>query len=128
MKISNTSNTPIFIQIANLIEEQILNKTLTANMQVMSTNELSTTLKINPNTVLKGMNLLVDQKILYKKRGLGIFVSEDALSIITNKRSDDFKDSFVDTLVKEAINLDISEEDVIELLKRSFQNNEDLPL
>lgn len=124
MKISNTSNTPIFIQIANLIEEQILNGVYTEDMQIISTNELSSLLKINPNTILKGMNLLVDESILYKKRGLGIFVSKDALSIIKNKRLDDFNDKYIKTLVSEAKKLNISEGKIIEKICLEFENKE----
>lgn len=122
MKISNTSNTPIFIQIASLIEEQILNGVYTEDMQIISTNELSSLLKINPNTILKGMNLLVDESILYKKRGLGIFVSKDALSIIKNKRLDDFNDKYIKTLVSEAKKLNISEGKIIEKICLEFEN------
>lgn len=124
MKISNTSNTPIFIQIANLIEEQILNGVYTEDMQIISTNELSSLLKINPNTILKGMNLLVDESILYKKRGLGIFVNKDALSIIKNKRLDDFNDKYIKTLVSEAKKLNISEATIIEKICLEFENKE----
>lgn len=124
MKISNTSNTPIFIQIANLIEEQILNGVYTEDMQIISTNELSSLLKINPNTILKGMNLLVDESILYKKRGLGIFVSKDALSIIKNKRLDDFNDKYIKSLVNEAIKLNISEDEIIKKICLEFENKE----
>lgn len=124
MKISNTSNTPIFIQIANLIEEQILNGVYTEDMQIISTNELSSLLKINPNTILKGMNLLVDESILYKKRGLGIFVSKDALSIIKKKRLDDFNDKYIKSLVNEARKLNISEDEIVEKICLEFENKE----
>lgn len=125
MKISNTSNTPIFIQIADLIEEQILNSVYTEDMQIISTNELASLLKINPNTILKGMNLLVDQSILYKKRGLGIFVSKDALTIIKNKRLKAFNDKFIKSLVTEAKKLNISEDEIIDKIKSNFNNKED---
>ena len=126
MKISNDSNIPIFIQIATLIEEGILNKTFTKHMQIISTNELSTILQVNPNTVLKGMNLLVEEGIAYKKRGLGIFVSEDAFSIILEKRNKEFKEKYIDNIVSEAKKLDIDENELINLIKKSFKSKEEL--
>lgn len=125
MKISNESNIPIFVQIANLIEEEIIKETFVANKQIISTNELSSILKVNPNTVLKGVNLLVEQKILYKKRGIGMFVSGNALSIIINKRTKEFKDNYIDTLVSEAHKINISEEELIKLIKASFRSKEE---
>lgn len=126
MRISSTSNTPIYMQIANQIEEYILNDTFIKHNQVSSTTELSTTLNINPNTVLKGMNLLVDEKILYKKRGIGMFVSEDAKAIIISKRKKEFTKKFVDTLVDEALKLNITEEVLIDQIRNSFKSKEEM--
>lgn len=126
MRISSKSNTPIYMQLAKQIEEYILNDTFKEHTQVSSTTELSTILNINPNTVLKGMNILVNENILYKKRGIGMFVSTDAKNIISNKRKKEFTKKFVDTIVEEAIKLNINEEDLINQIKITFKVKEDI--
>lgn len=121
MYISNDSNIPIYMQIAYLIEENILDGTFKENSKIISTNDLSLELQVNPITVLKGMNVLVDEKILFKKRGLGIFVTENALSIIIKKRSEQFSEKYVDSVVNEAIKLNISEEELINFIKNKYR-------
>lgn len=121
MHISSDSNVPIYMQIANLIEEKILDGTFEENSKIISTNDLSTELQVNPITVLKGMNVLVDEGILYKRRGLGIFVTEKALSVIIKKRSAEFSEKYIDSVVNEAIKLDIDEDDLINLIKQRYR-------
>ena len=79
-------------------------------------------LSINPHTVLKGMNLLVDEEIIYKKRGLGMFVKEGAVEKIRQKRQSQFYDQYVATLVNEAKKLQMSKEDIISLIERGYNN------
>lgn len=122
MHISNDSNVPIYMQIANLIEEKILDGTFEENSKIISTNDLSTELQVNPITVLKGMNVLVDEDILYKKRGLGIFVKDKALSLIVKKRSEEFSEKYIDSVINEAIKLDIDEDKLIKLIKQNYRN------
>ena len=69
---------PIFVQIAEQIENSIIDGTLAEERQVPSTNELAAFHRINPATAAKGINQLVDDGILYKKRGIGMFVSPGA--------------------------------------------------
>lgn len=122
MHISNDSNVPIYVQIAHLIEEKILDGTFKENSKIISTNDLSAELQVNPITVLKGMNVLVDENILYKKRGLGIFVTEKALSMIVKKRSEEFSEKYIDSVVNEAIKLNIDEDKLVNLIKQNYRN------
>ena len=78
MKLILNEDEPIFIQISKAIEDEILTDSIKEDEQVPSTTELSRLYNINPATVLKGMNILVDKNILYKKRGLGMFVNRGA--------------------------------------------------
>ena len=80
------SNKLIFEQVAEMVENQILDGILQANDQSPSTTEFSNVYGINPATARKGLNILVDEGILYKKRGMGMFVTEDEKMIIENKR------------------------------------------
>ena len=87
MHINPNIEKPIFIQIAEQLEDSIFTKVFPEETKIPSTNELSSLLNINPHTVLKGMNLLVDEEIIYKKRGLGMFVKKGAVNKILLKRT-----------------------------------------
>jgi DNA-binding transcriptional regulator YhcF (GntR family) len=90
--------------------------------QIPSTTEISVTYQINPATVLKGMNLLVDEGILYKKRGVGMFVTQGATAQLRTKRKDQFYDSFVETMLTEAKRLEIQKNDLIEKIERGYSD------
>ncbi len=110
------------MQIANQIEDSIFMGIFEEEAQVPSTTELSALLNINPHTVLKGMNLLVSQGIIYKKRGLGMFVSTGSLEKIKGKRADEFAKKYISPLVLEAEKLGLSKEDIIKQIERVFIN------
>src|ERR1700712_1354718 len=98
---------PIFLQIAEAIENDILAGNLLEESQVPSTNEFAAFYRINPATAGKGVNLLVDAGILYKKRGIGMFVSTGARERIAQVRRDRFESEYVAPLVAEAAQLGI---------------------
>ena len=122
MKIDPGNDIPLFMQIAISIEDSILTEIYPEESQIPSTTELSTSLLINPATVLKGMNILVDEGIIYKKRGLGMFVSNGAVEIIKSKRVKAFSETYISSLVSEAKKLGISKADVIELIKGGYKD------
>ena len=82
-----TQDKPIFQQVAEFIENQILDGLLLPEEQTPSTNEFQKYTEINPATARKGLNLLVDEGIIYKKRGLGMYVSKNAKEIILTKKT-----------------------------------------
>ncbi|MFI7080514.1 GntR family transcriptional regulator [Micromonospora sp. NPDC049903] len=98
---------PIFLQIAELLENSILDGTLAEEEQVPSTNELAAFHRINPATAAKGVNKLVDDGTLYKKRGIGMFVSSGARAKLRGRRRDEFARQYVQPLVTEARKLGI---------------------
>ena len=85
--------------------------------QVPSTTELSRLYNINPATVLKGMNILVDKNILYKKRGLGMFVNSGAKNTIKLLRKESFKNKVIKNLIEEANKLEINKNELLEMIK-----------
>ncbi|QEH68510.1 GntR family transcriptional regulator [Cellulosilyticum sp. ST5] len=110
---------PIYIQIARAIEDEILQEGFLEETQIPSTNELSRVYQINPATVLKGINLLVERHILYKKRGIGMFISTGAVSAIKETRKESFKQVVITNLLEEAKKLGISKKDLIEMIEMS---------
>lgn len=111
--------TPIYLQIAEMIENDILSENLHIDDQAPSTNEFSRVYQINPATARKGLNLLLEQGILYKKRGMGMFVTEDARKIIIKKRQVDFLHSLLPDLIKEAKRLEISIDELKDMIDKS---------
>ncbi|SDI50869.1 DNA-binding transcriptional regulator YhcF, GntR family [Pseudobutyrivibrio sp. 49] len=92
----------IYLQISEMIEDEILRDILREEEQVPSTTELSKFYKINPATAAKGINLLVDKGIIYKKRGIGMFVCEGAKSKIQETRKTSFYENYVKKIISEA--------------------------
>ncbi len=108
---------PIFVQIAELIENDILAGTLPEESQVPSTNEFAAFHRINPATAGKGVNLLVDEGILYKRRGIGMFVATGARERLVSKRREQFQTQYVRPLVTEAAKLGISGAALVDMIR-----------
>ena len=109
---------PIFVQIAERIEEDIIAGRLAEEEQVPSTNQFAALYQINPATAAKGVNLLVDQDILYKRRGLGMYVASGARAQLLEKRREQFYERYIVTMLQEAEKLGITPEQVTEMLQR----------
>lgn len=109
---------PIFIQIAEQIENDILRGTLPEESQVPSTNEYAAFYRINPATAGKGVNVLIDSGILYKKRGIGMFVAEGSRARIIAARREQFHAEFVTPLVAEARSLGIGQAELTDMIRK----------
>ena len=120
MKIDFQSQTPIFLQVSQGLEDEILSGIYGEEEQIPSTTELAANYKINPATALKGINLLVDAGIVYKKRGIGMFVASGALQKLKEKRQEEFFQQYVLPLVQEAKRLNIEPQTLREWIERGF--------
>lgn len=119
MYIDFSSEIPIYLQIAQSVEDDIINGIFQEEMQIPSTTEISMNYKINPATVAKGFNILVDDGIIYKKRGVGMFVCKGARSRLVEKRKESFYNTYIVRLIEEAKKLDIGIEEIKKMLERS---------
>lgn len=106
----------IYLQIKEMIENDIIRDILLEEERVPSTNELAKLYAINPATAAKGVNLLVDEGILYKKRGIGMFVAAGARQVIVRKRKERFFDDYIRSLLTEAASLGITKEELIDMI------------
>ncbi|MCR4587143.1 MAG: GntR family transcriptional regulator [Lachnospiraceae bacterium] len=106
----------IYLQISEMIENDILRDILKEEEKVPSTNEFAQFYRINPATAGKGVNILVDEGILYKQRGIGMFVSRGAKEMIRNKRKESFEDQYIKSMLEEARRLNISKEELITMI------------
>ena len=112
-----TQEKSIYLQIAEMIETDILRDILLEEERVPSTNELAKLYAINPATAAKGVNILVDEGVLYKKRGIGMFVATGAKEAILNRRKNEFYDNYVKKLLEEAASIGLGKEEVIKLIQ-----------
>ena len=112
-----TQEKSIYLQIAEMIETDILKDILLEEERVPSTNELAKLYAINPATAAKGVNILVDEGVLYKKRGIGMFVSAGAKEAILSRRKNEFYDNYVKKLLEEAASIGLGKEEVIQLIQ-----------
>ena len=115
---------PIYLQIAEQIEDAILTEAFPEETQIPSTTEISVTYKMNPATALKGINLLVDAGTVYKKRGLGKFVARGAKKKIMEKRKQEFYNRYIVSLLEEAGKLGISRRELAAMLSGEENNHE----
>lgn len=116
---------PIFEQIKDWISDQIISETLKAHDKVPSTNEIVQFYKVNHLTVAKGVNQLVDQGVIYKKRGVGMFVAPDAKEKLMGERKKNFLIEYLRPMMEEAGKLGLTDEEIarlIEELKGSERN------
>ncbi|ULQ48722.1 GntR family transcriptional regulator [Liquorilactobacillus nagelii] len=120
MQFNFNSAEPLYLQVAEQIMEAILAKIYLADDQIPSTTEISRSYHINPATVLKGMNLLVNQGLIVKKRGIGMFVTPQAYQKIVEQRRDQFFQQRIIDLIKEARRLQISKAELVSLIERGF--------
>ena len=114
----------IYLQIARMLEDDILRGVYREEEQVPSTNELARGYNINPATAAKGINLLVADGILYKKRGIGTFVSPGAGETVRNKRKAAFYDGYVKPLVKEGASLSLSGEELMAMVSQAIEEGD----
>ncbi|MDM7516691.1 GntR family transcriptional regulator [Lentilactobacillus sp. TOM.63] len=120
MQFKFNSSEPIYRQVAEQIEDAIASGGFEEGAQIPSTTEISKEFHINPATVLKGMNIAVSKQLIEKRRGLGMFVKQGARQRIVEAKRDGFFDAFIVNLVREARNLNISEEELLDLVKRGY--------
>jgi len=119
---------PLFVQIAEMVEDQIVDGTLREEDKAPSTNEIAAFARINPATAAKGVNMLVDNGILYKRRGIGMFVAPGARDRVLGERKAAFADTYVAPLIAEARKLGLTADDVTQLItERATQTSEPRP-
>jgi len=104
---------PIYLQIADKIKEDILSGALGEDEQVMSTNQYASFYRINPATAAKGFQQLVEEGVLYKRRGIGMFVSADAREKLRAERRERFFEQVVDAMIAEARVIGISLDEIV---------------
>lgn len=109
---------PIYLQIKESIEDSIINGTIKVGERIPSTNELAKFYNINPATARQGINELAQEEIILKQRGVGMFVTEIGKEKLIGHRKQQFFEHFVIPLKNEASKLQISDEQLYDMLKK----------
>ena len=110
----------IYLQIARMLEDDILRGVYREEEQVPSTNELARAYNINPATAAKGVSRLVSDGVLYKRRGIGMFVAKGAGEAVRRRRKAAFYDGYVRPLVREGASLSLTGEELVAMLERAI--------
>ena len=111
----------IYLQIAAMVEEDILRGVYREEEQVPSTNELARVYNINPATAAKGINLLVAEGVLYKRRGIGMFVAPGAEERLKEKRRGAFAQRYVRPMVEEGKSLGLTRAQLLALVEQAME-------
>ena len=121
MEFNFSGEKPLFQQVADQIAEGIFNGAYLEGEQIPSTTEISKSYQINPATVLKGMNLLVERQLIEKKRGIGMCVLPGAQERVRSARKEEFLNKEVLEVVAEAKKLGITAEQLKQLIERGYE-------
>ena len=125
MILNTDSMKPIYLQIAEWLEGEILSETIKEEERIYSQYQLAEMFTINPATAAKGLNILADEGIVYKKRGLGMFVSPNAKQFILTKRRSQVLGQMIKELVMEANRLDVGESELNRMIQQVRKENEE---
>jgi GntR family transcriptional regulator len=109
---------PIFSQVAEKLADEIAEGRVSEGDRVPSTNELASFYRINPATAAKGLNVLISEGLLEKRRGIGMFVAEGARDRLVAERRRSFVHRFIEPMVEEAKRLDL-DADALAVMVRS---------
>ena len=120
--------TPLFVQVADRLAGEIADGGLAEGERVPSTNELAAFYRINPATAAKGINMLADDGLLEKRRGIGMFVAAGARQRLLARRRAEFTLRYVDPLLSEAARLGIDTDELFDLIKDAGHEREGVPL
>ena len=119
MELDVAGDKPIYVQISEWLENEILCERIKENEKVYSQYQLAEMFNINPATAAKGINILADQGILYKKRGLGMFLSANAKEKIQYRRKNHTLKKLVEEVVVEARRLGVYEDELIGMMREA---------
>jgi len=119
---------PLFAQVAERLAAEIADGGLAEGERVPSTNELAAFYRINPATAAKGINVLADDGLIEKRRGIGMFVTAGARATLLGRRRAEFTERYVEPLLTEATRLGIDLDELIVLIKDASSERGGVPV
>lgn len=113
-----SENKPIYLQIADRFFEQILKKKWTPEKRIPSVRDVAVMMEVNPNTAMRAFHYLQEKNILYNRRGVGYFLSEDAYDKVKELKREEFIQNKLPHFVKEMKLLEFTFSELDELYKK----------
>ncbi len=120
MSINFDSTKPIYLQLADMIRESIMSGALKSEESIPSVRQLSAEYRLNPQTILNATQLLVNEGLLEKRRGRGYFVTIPAQEALKESGVIHFEDVVVPDMIKQSKMLNISKNELIELITKTY--------
>jgi DNA-binding transcriptional regulator YhcF (GntR family) len=117
-----TSEKPVFVQIIEMIEDDILSGVYGADDLIISTPHISKLLSVNPATAQRAITVLTDRGVLYKKRGVGMAVTRDAKELLLRERKAAFYGRVVPDFVRGAKKIGIADDELLKLVKENLHD------
>lgn len=111
---------PIYLQLRAFIEDAILSGTIPENEALPSLRTMAKDYNLNPITIANALSTLIEEEILFKKRGIGIFVSENAREKIIRHKKDDFLKTQIIEIIRKAKILDIEKNQLFEKIDQIY--------
>lgn len=111
---------PIYIRISEGIKDAILDGRIKEETQVPSTTTIAKEYNINIATINKALNVLVSEGLVYKKRGIGMFVKEGACEKLIQERKKVFKENYIKAALLEAKKLNIEINELQKIVEEAY--------
>jgi DNA-binding transcriptional regulator YhcF (GntR family) len=113
---------PVFIQIIEMIEDDILSGTYGAGDLIISTPQISKLLSVNPTTAQHAIGILTDRGVIYKKRGVGMAVTEEAREVILKERKKTFHEKTLPDFIEGAKKIGIDSGELLKIIKENLND------
>lgn len=113
---------PVFLQIVEMIEDDILSGTYGVDDLIISTPQISKLLSVNPTTAQRAISVLTDRGILYKKRGVGMAVTKEAKTMILSEQKEEFFKHIIPTFIRKAKKIGIDDTELLQIIKENLHD------
>ncbi len=120
MKLDFSDRTPIYMQIAYMIRQSILSGDLPEGEAIPSVRKMAVDYSINHQTILKATQMLINDGLIHKKRGQGMFVKSGALEKLLSKESKHFLEKVIPDFIRRVKALNMSQTEIINKIKKQF--------
>jgi len=120
MKLDLNNNTPIYLQIADMIRQSVISGSLKEGDAIPSVRQFSIEHGLNPQTILNATQILIQEDIVEKRRGLGMFVQEEARQRLMDNESVEFRDARTTEFVSRGKLLGFTQKQLCDLIKERY--------
>jgi len=114
-------NIPIFLQIKEEIENAIISKSIQEEEKIQSIRTLAQQYRLNPQTISSAVSELINEGILHKKRGIGLFVNKGAQQKLKKIKSSEFRKNELQKIIQKGRTLGITKNEILEVIEQIYK-------